>query len=203
MNVTRMFDFSVALIILIISAPVLAAVALLIAITQGLPVFFSQKRLGKNNEEFKLLKFCTMTDKRDKHGQLLPDEERVTRLGAILRSTSIDELPGFWNVMVGNMSIVGPRPLPVHYRERYSEEQAKRHQVKPGVTGWAQINGRNAISWEKKFALDVWYVNNRSFLLDLRIFVMTFGYVFSKHGIVPDNKGSMDEFMGNDTGDGQ
>ena len=137
-----------------------------------------------------------MNNKRDKNGKLLPDIERTTQIGNFLRRTSLDELPGLWNVLMGQMSLVGPRPLPSHYKERYSKEQDRRHLVKPGVTGWAQINGRNAISWEKKFEFDTWYVDNKSFYIDMKILILTMNYVLLRKGIVPDNNTAMEEFKG-------
>jgi len=142
-----------------------------------------------------------MNNKRGSNGELLPDEERITSIGQFLRRTSLDEIPGFWNVLLGHMSLVGPRPLPPQYLNRYSKEQARRHDVKPGVTGWAQINGRNSISWEQKFSLDIWYVDNQSLYLDIKILLKTVSYVLSRRDIVPDKKGAMDEFIGSDTGD--
>jgi lipopolysaccharide/colanic/teichoic acid biosynthesis glycosyltransferase len=142
-----------------------------------------------------------MNNKRGSNGQLLPDEERITSIGQFLRRTSLDEIPGFWNVLLGHMSLVGPRPLPPQYLDRYSKEQARRHDVKPGVTGWAQVNGRNSISWEQKFSLDIWYVDNQSLYLDIKILLMTVTYVLASRHIVPDNRGAMEEFMGNETGD--
>ena len=197
----RFLDILGALLILIMLSPLMVIVAVLIGIFQGTPVFFWHTRLGKNNQEFKILKFCTMNNDRNVYGELLPDEDRVTSIGQFLRKTSIDEIPGFLNVLTGHMSIVGPRPLPPQYLDRYTTEQARRHDVKPGVTGWAQVNGRNAISWEEKFILDVWYVDNQSLYLDIKILLLTVSYVISSQGIVPDDKGAMEEFMGNDTGD--
>lgn len=197
----RFLDILGALLILIMLSPLMLIVAVLIGIFQGTPVFFWHTRLGKNNQEFKILKFCTMNNDRNVYGELLPDEDRVTSIGQFLRKTSIDEIPGFLNVLTGHMSIVGPRPLPPQYLDRYTTEQARRHDVKPGVTGWAQVNGRNAISWEEKFILDVWYVDNQSLYLDIKILLLTVSYVISSQGIVPDDKGAMEEFMGNDTGD--
>jgi len=197
----RIIDILGAMAILVILSPALVAIVILIAIFQGTPIIFRHARLGKNHQEFQILKFRTMNNKRNIDGELLPDHERVTRIGEFLRSTSLDELPGFWNVLRGHMSIVGPRPLPPQYADRYSKEQARRHEVKPGVTGWAQINGRNAISWNQKFILDVWYVDNRSFYLDIKILLKTLSYVLARRDIVPDNKGAMEEFMGSNGGD--
>ena len=197
----RFLDIFIALLILVIFSPLIVSVALLIRIFQGAPIFFRHTRLGKNNQEFKIFKFCTMSNHRNADGELLPDEDRTTGIGQFLRKTSIDEIPGFLNVLKGDMGIVGPRPLPPQYLDRYTTEQARRLEVKPGVTGWAQVNGRNAISWQEKFILDVWYVDNRSLSLDLKILLLTVSYVISRQGIVPDGKGAMEEFMGNDTGD--
>lgn len=197
----RIIDIVGAMTILIVCIPVLTLIVILIVFFQGNPIFFRQMRLGKNHREFKIVKFCTMNNKRGSNGQLLPDEQRITSIGQFLRRTSLDEIPGFWNVLLGHMSLVGPRPLPPQYLDRYSKEQARRHDVKPGVTGWAQISGRNSISWEQKFSLDVWYVDNQSFYLDIKILLKTVSYVLGRRDIVPENKGSMDEFMGSDTGD--
>ena len=164
---------------------------------QGKPIFYKHPRLGLEHLEFNILKFRTMKDLKDSEGKLLPDIERVTPIGNLLRRTSIDEIPGFLNVIKGEMSLVGPRPLPPQYLSRYSKEQDRRHSVKPGVTGWAQINGRNAISWEEKFRYDIWYIENQSIFLDLKILFLTIGYVLSTKDIIPTNKDSMEEFMGN------
>ena len=166
----RLIDIICSLIGLILFFPILLVVALLIRINLGSPFFFTQTRLGKDGKEFKMIKFRTMKDSLDKFGQLLPDEQRLTKFGKILRSTSLDELPELINVLKGDMTLVGPRPLLVEYKELYSERQFRRHEVYPGITGWAQINGRNAISWNERFELDVWYVDNISFLLDMKIY---------------------------------
>lgn len=197
----RFLDILGASLILVMLSPLMVIVAILIRIFQGTPVFFRHTRLGKNNQEFKILKFCTMSNYRNAYGELLPDEDRVTSIGQFLRKTSIDEIPGFLNVLTGHMSIVGPRPLPPQYLDRYTMEQARRHDVKPGVTGWAQVNGRNAISWEEKFVLDVWYVDNYSLFLDIKILLLTINYVLLSKGIVPDDKGAMEEFMGSNADD--
>jgi sugar transferase EpsL len=197
----RLLDILGALLILVMLSPLMVIVAILIRIFQGNPVFFWHTRLGKDNQEFKILKFCTMNNHQNAYGELLPDEDRVTSIGQFLRKTSIDEIPGFLNVLIGHMSIVGPRPLPPQYLDRYTMEQARRHNVKPGVTGWAQVNGRNAISWEEKFVLDVWYVDNHSLFLDIKILLLTIKYVLLIKGIVPDDKGAMEEFMGSKIGD--
>ena len=191
-------DILISIILLIALSPVLLTLALLIYLLEGDQIFFRHPRLGKNHKEFKIIKFRSMNNRIDKSGILLPDIERTTKLGSFLRKTSLDELPGLLNVVKGDMSLVGPRPLPPQYKERYSTQQDKRHLVKPGITGWAQINGRNAISWEEKFSLDVWYVENRTLFLDFKILLLTIGYVFSKKGIVPADKDSMEEFMGSD-----
>jgi len=180
----------------ILLLPLIAVISLAIVIFQGGPIFFTQDRLGKNHKKFRIIKFCSMTNELDKNNKLLPDSERVTKLGKFLRSSSLDEIPGFLNVLKGDMSVVGPRPLPPKYKDRYSKEQDLRHAVKPGVTGWAQIKGRNAISWEEKFAFDLWYVKNRTMLLDLKIIFLTIIQVVKRKGIVPDGKDSMDEFLG-------
>ena len=197
----RIIDIVGAITILIVCIPVLTLIVILIVFFQGTPIFFRQSRLGKNHREFKIVKFCTMNNKRGSNGQLLPDEERITSIGQFLRRTSLDEIPGFWNVLLGHMSLVGPRPLPPQYLDRYSKEQARRHDVKPGVTGWAQVNGRNSISWEQKFSLDIWYVDNQSLYLDIKILLKTVIYVLARRHIVPYNRGAMEEFMGNETGD--
>ena len=150
---------------------------------KGAGVFFFQKRPGKDGKIFKLIKFKSMTDERDSEGKLLPNEQRITNVGKLIRKTSIDELPQLFNVLKGDMSLIGPRPLMVRYLDLYTPEQARRHNVRPGITGWAQVNGRNAISWSKKFELDVWYVDNLSFLLDMRIVFMTIGNVLTRKGI--------------------
>ena len=193
----RLIDIICSLIGLILFFPILLVVALLIRINLGLPVFFTQTRLGKDGKEFKMIKFRTMKDSLDKFGQLLPDEQRLTKFGKILRSTSLDELPELINVLKGDMTLVGPRPLLVEYKELYSERQFRRHEVYPGITGWAQINGRNAISWNERFELDVWYVDNISFLLDMKILVMTILKVIKRDGINEQGQASMSKFTGN------
>ena len=190
----RLIDIICSLIGLILFSPILLVVALLIRINLGSPVFFTQTRLGKDGKEFKMIKFRTMKDSLDKFGQLLPDEQRLTKFGKILRSTSLDELPELINVLKGDMTLVGPR---VEYKELYSERQFRRHEVSPGITGWAQINGRNAISWNERFELDVWYVDNISFLLDMKILVMTILKVIKRDGINEQGQASMSKFTGN------
>ena len=171
-------------------------IALLVRLKLGSPVLFRQVRPGHHGKPFVLYKFRTMSDDRDENGNLLPDAARLTSLGRFLRSTSVDELPALFNVLKGDMSIVGPRPLLMQYLDRYTPEQARRHEVKPGITGWAQVNGRNAISWEEKFRLDVWYVDNWSLALDLRIILMTVLKVVRREGISAKDDATMPEFMG-------
>lgn len=192
----RIFDVAIAILVLGVSLPILVLLALLIRIWLGRPVLFVQVRPGLHGKPFRMVKFRTMTDKRDKHGRLLPDNIRLTRFGRILRSTSLDELPELWNVLKGDMSLVGPRPLLMEYLPLYSKEQYRRHEVRPGVTGWAQINGRNAISWEDKFKLDVWYVDNQSFGLDLKILFLTVKKVLIRDGISGQGEVTMSKFTG-------
>ncbi len=192
----RIFDIIFSVSILIFLSPLLLVVALLIKVFQGGNIFFFQNRLGLNCSEFKIIKFTSMNEKKDRDGKLLADNFRLTKIGSILRNTSIDEIPGFINVLKGNMSVVGPRPLPIHYKERFSDFQNRRHLVKPGITGWAQINGRNSLSWEEKFKLDIWYVQNKSFFLDLKIIIITVFKVFLRENINPNGKDSVDEFLG-------
>ncbi len=181
---------------LIVLSPVLAVVAVAVWIQMGRPIMFRQLRPGLNGQAFSMCKFRTMSNKRDDKGNLLPDEQRLTSLGKFLRKTSLDELPELFNVLKGDMSLVGPRPLLMQYLERYTSEQARRHEVKPGITGWAQVNGRNAISWEEKFALDVWYVDNCSLSLDIKILAVTIWKVFRREGISAEGEATMPEFMG-------
>ncbi|MBO6899860.1 MAG: sugar transferase [Rhizobiaceae bacterium] len=176
--------------------PLLVLVAACVRARLGSPVFFRQSRPGLRGLPFEMVKFRTMTELRDRNGQLLPDEQRLPAFGRILRATSLDELPELWNVIKGDMSLVGPRPLLMEYLPLYSAEQARRHEVKPGITGWAQVNGRNAITWEEKFALDVWYVDNRSLWLDLRIIGMTIAKVFLRQGINSAGSSTMERFRG-------
>lgn len=192
----RIFDFSAALFALCILAPVILIVAGLIQLKLGSPIFFRQTRPGKDGKPFSMVKFRTMLDATDKHGTPLPDDRRMTRFGSFLRSTSLDELPELWNVLKGDMSLVGPRPLLMEYLPLYSQEQYRRHEVRPGVTGWAQINGRNAISWEDKFKLDVWYVDNQSFWLDLKILFLTVRRVLVREGISGEGEVTMSKFTG-------
>ncbi|WP_076923750.1 sugar transferase [Pseudoalteromonas sp. EB27] len=192
----RLFDFLVALFTLLTLLPVIIVVALLIRFKLGSPILFTQNRPGLNGNVFKMMKFRSMLDGKDKHGNLLPDDERMTKFGTFLRSTSLDELPGLFNVLKGDMSLVGPRPLLVQYLPLYNTEQARRHDVRPGITGWAQVNGRNAISWEQKFKFDVWYVDNQSFLLDLKILLLTVKKVFVREGISADGHVTTEPFKG-------
>lgn len=182
--IKRLIDIVLSLFAIIILSPLLLILYFLVKIKLGSPVIFTQKRPGKNENIFKLYKFRSMTDKKDENGNLLPDDQRLTSFGRKLRSTSLDELPELFNILKGDMSIVGPRPLLVEYLPFYKEEERKRHDVTPGLTGWAQINGRNASSWEEKFEKDIYYVNNLSFLFDLKIVVMTFFKVFKKSDIL-------------------
>lgn len=192
----RLFDITLTLTALICLFPVLVAVAILVRLKLGSPIFFKQQRPGKLGQPFDIIKFRTMTDERDADGKLLPDEVRLTSFGKLLRSTSLDELPELINVLQGDMSLIGPRPLLMRYLDRYSPEQLRRHEVQPGITGWAQINGRNAISWKEKFELDVWYVDNQSLWLDIKIFVMTILKVIQREGISEAGHATMTEFMG-------
>jgi sugar transferase EpsL len=176
--------------------PVATVVALVVRVQLGTPVLFRQVRPGYKSKPFMLLKFRTMNSACDEHGNLLSDEKRLTKLGVLLRSYSMDEIPQLWNVLKGEMSLVGPRPLLVEYLDRYTTEQARRHLVKPGITGWAQVNGRNAISWEQKFTLDTWYLDHWSLWLDLRIILITVFKIFRRHGISQARYATMPEFMG-------
>ena len=185
-----------AVILLLFLSPLLLFLALMIRLKLGKPVFFRQERPGRGGKIFRMFKFRTMADLRGPDGNLLPDEERMTRLGSFLRSASLDELPEILNVLKGDMSLVGPRPLLVRYLPLYSPEQGRRHEVRPGITGWAQVNGRNAISWEEKFRLDVWYVDHYSLFLDLKICALTFRKVFVREGIAAEGSATMPEFKG-------
>lgn len=181
---------------LIVLSPILLITAILIRVKLGSPIFFTQDRLGKDGKVFKMIKFRTMLDAVDKWGEPLPDEERMTSFGQLLRSTSIDELPELINVFKGDMSLVGPRPLLVEYKELYSKEQFRRHEVRPGITGWAQVNGRNNISWCKKFELDVWYIDNKSLLMDMKILIMTVLKVIKRADINQDGEVTVEDFNG-------
>jgi sugar transferase EpsL len=195
----RLLDLALAIPGLILVSPVMLVTALLVWIFHGRPVLFRQLRPGYNNRLFPVLKFRTMTNERGANGELLPDAERLTRLGRFLRATSLDELPELFNVLRGEMSLVGPRPLFKHYLQRYNAEQIRRHQVAPGITGWAQINGRNALDWEEKFRLDVWYVDHWSLGLDLRILTLTLWKVLKREGISQPGHATAEEFMGSGT----
>jgi lipopolysaccharide/colanic/teichoic acid biosynthesis glycosyltransferase len=192
----RALDLSLTLPALVVLAPVLAVVALLVRLKLGAPVWFRQQRPGLNGRPFVLVKFRTMTDARDAQGELLPDAQRLTRFGQWLRSTSLDELPELINVVRGEMSLVGPRPLLMSYLPRYSPEQARRHTVRPGVTGWAQIGGRNALGWDERIARDVWYVDHLGLFLDLKILVLTVLQVLKRDGISAEGHATMPEFEG-------
>ena len=192
----RAFDIIFSLAWLIGFSPLLLVVAILVRIKLGSPILFIQERPGKGAKPFRMVKFRTMTDAKDESGNLLPDEVRLTPFGRFLRSTTLDEFPEMWNVLIGDMSVVGPRPLMMRYLPRYNSFQARRMEMKPGVTGWAQINGRNAISWDEKFALDVWYIDNSSFWLDLKIVVKTFFVVINRRNINSSKAATMEEFMG-------
>ena len=192
----KMLDLFLSLFGLVVLFPVLLLIAFLLRLRLGSPVLFRQVRPGFCGRPFPLLKFRTMRDLRDREGNLLPDEARLSGFGTLLRRLSFDELPELFNVLKGDMSLVGPRPLLVQYLDRYTPEQARRHEVKPGLTGWAQVNGRNAITWEEKFAMDIWYVDNRSFRLDLKILAMTAWKVLKREGISAEGEATMPEFMG-------
>lgn len=192
----RLLDLLAALSILVVLFPVLFALVLMVRIKLGAPVFFCQARPGRNGVPFTMYKFRTMTDARDELGQLLQDKDRLTRFGCFLRASSLDELPELFNVLKGEMSLVGPRPLLMEYLPLYSVEQARRHEVNPGITGWAQVSGRNAISWEEKFRLDVWYVDNRSFWLDVKILLLTVWSVVRRSGISQEGHVTMEKFRG-------
>lgn len=192
----RHIDFIVALCALLTFLPVIIVFAAIIRFKLGSPILFTQNRPGLNSDIFKMMKFRTMLDAKDKQGNLLPDDQRMTKFGSFLRSTSLDELPGLFNVLKGDMSLVGPRPLLIKYLPLYNNEQARRHDVRPGITGWAQVNGRNAISWEQKFKLDVWYVDNQSLLLDIKILLLTVKKVFVREGISADGHVTIEPFGG-------
>jgi len=195
--IKRLFDIVASIIVLLILAPVIAVVAFQVRRALGYPVFFRQVRPGKVGKPFEMIKFRTMLDSICENGDLLPDSERISPFGSFLRNSSLDELPELWNVLKGDMSIVGPRPLLMEYLPLYSTEQARRHNVRPGITGWAQVNGRNAISWEEKFKYDVWYVENKSFWLDMKIIWMTIKKVIAREDISADGEATMPKFTGN------
>lgn len=192
----RAFDIVLAATGLLVLSPVIFLSALLVRRKLGSPVFYTQVRPGLNGKPFKMVKFRSMTDARDAQGELLPDDQRLPRFGQLLRATSLDELPELWNVLVGEMSLVGPRPLLMDYLPLYTADQARRHEVRPGITGWAQVNGRNAISWAQKFELDVWYVDNRSIWLDIKIIFLTLASVVRREGITAENSATAERFRG-------
>jgi lipopolysaccharide/colanic/teichoic acid biosynthesis glycosyltransferase len=194
--IKSLIDRILAAIALTLFAPFSLILAIAIRLNMGSPIIFAQPRGGHNNSIFTFYKFRTMTDKQDSQGNLLSDMERLTPLGEFLRQTSLDELPQLWNVLKGDMSFIGPRPFIAAYLERYTPEQSRRHAVKPGITGWAQINGRNSISWEQKFALDLWYIDHWSLWLDLKILIQTFVKIISKEGVDEDQNTTSTEFMG-------
>lgn len=196
MIIKRIFDFCFSLFLLLLAFPILLLVSLLIYFDLGTPIFFTQERIGKNNKIFKMYKFRSMKNSVDKEGNLLSDKQRVTKFGELLRSTSIDELPELFNILKGDMSLIGPRPLLVEYLPFYNTRQIKRHNVLPGLTGWAQINGRNSINWSEKFELDVWYVENWSLYLDIKIFLLTIYKVFKREGINQAEDVTMEKFNG-------
>jgi lipopolysaccharide/colanic/teichoic acid biosynthesis glycosyltransferase len=193
----RIFDLIATTLGSVIISPILLVIAILVRIYHGSPVIFTQKRPGFKGTSFNIYKFRTMTDARDEGGNLLPDAQRLTPLGRFLRASSLDELPELFNILRGEMSLVGPRPLLMQYLERYSPEQMRRHDALPGLTGWAQVNGRNALTWEDKFRLDVWYVDNWSFWLDIKILALTFWKVFKREGISQPGHATAEEFRGN------
>ena len=192
----RLMDLTVATAMLIIAAPLIVVVAILVYVNIGRPVLFRQVRPGFQGRPFELIKFRSMRGERDSSGRLLSDAERLTSFGRLLRSTSLDELPELYNVLRGDMSLVGPRPLLMEYLPLYSAEQRRRHDVRPGITGWAQVNGRNAVSWDARFAMDVWYVDNRTMSLDLRILFMTLGKVIARDGVSESGQATMTKFRG-------
>lgn len=195
--IKRILEFTIALLALFMLLPIFLTISILVLLKMGTPIFFIQSRPGLNGKTFKMYKFRTMTNKCDKNGKLLEDKDRLSNFGSFLRSTSLDELPTLWNVLCGNMSLVGPRPLLIEYLPLYSKNQARRHDVRPGITGWAQVNGRNAISWNEKFELDTWYVENQSFVLDMKIILLTLKKVIKRDGISHNNHVTMEKFKGN------
>lgn len=195
--IKRVFDLSLAIPIYFFLSPVMILICGSIILQSGKPVFFRQKRPGKDGKPFRIYKFRTMTSCCDENGFLLPDSERLTIIGRFLRSTSLDELPELINVIKGDMSIVGPRPLLMQYLERYTPEQARRHEVKPGITGWAQVNGRNAITWDEKFKLDIWYVDHQTLFLDLKILALTIWKIVKREGITQPGQATVEEFNPN------
>lgn len=199
----RAFDIVASLVALVVLSPALLLLAILVRLKLGWPAIFSQERPGLGGRTFRLHKFRTMTDARDSCGALLPDDERLTPFGRFLRSTSLDELPEFWNVLKGDMSLVGPRPLLVEYLDRYTPEQARRHEVRPGITGLAQVSGRNELSWDERFKLDVWYVDNHTLWLDLKILAMTVWKALRREGVSSPGHATMPEFLGSESESGE
>lgn len=195
----RPLDIIMSILLLIVLSPVFIVIFILLFIANSGKVFFKQERPGKNEQIFKIIKFKTMNDKKGPTGELLSDGDRITRIGLFVRKTSLDEIPQFLNVINGDMSLVGPRPLLIPYLPLYSEEQKKRHLVKPGITGWAQVNGRNAISWQQKFEYDVWYADHCSFFLDMKILWMTLVKVIQREGVSSDTSATMEAFTGNES----
>ena len=195
--IKRITDLTLTFFGMLFLLPIFLLIILIVKINLGSPIFFIQKRPGLNGKVFNIYKFRTMINKSDKYGNLLSDEKRLTKFGKFLRSTSLDELPGLWNVLNGTMSLIGPRPLLIEYLPLYSDRQARRHEVKPGITGWAQVNGRNAIEWKEKFELDVWYVENLTFFLDIKILYLTLKKVIRRDGISHNNHVTMKKFKGN------
>ncbi len=194
----RTFDLIVSITVLLLTLPLTGIIAIIVMLKMGRPVLFKQRRPGLYGQPFILYKFRTMTDEKDEHGQLLSDTERLTSFGIFMRSLSLDELPQLLNVIKGDLSLVGPRPLLMDYLVLYNEKQKKRHTVKPGITGWAQVNGRNTITWEEKFEMDVWYAENRTFLTDMRIIFMTVKKVIEREGITEEGESTATAFEGND-----
>lgn len=192
----RFFDFSVSLILLLVLSPFFILIAILVECKLGSPILFRQKRPGLNGKPFMIYKFRSLTDEKDRNGNLLPDSERFNRFSFVFRRSSLDELPELINVLKGDMSLVGPRPLLMEYLRRYNDVQARRHDVRPGITGWAQVNGRNAVSWEEKFRMDIWYVDHHNFWLDLKILLITLIQVYKQHGIHQKGHVTIEEFMG-------
>ena len=192
----RLFDLVISLCLIILLAPLFALLALMVYLDLGCPILFRQQRPGLHGKQFTFFKFRTMDNRTDDSGQLLPDEARLTGLGRFLRRTSLDELPQFFNVIKGDMSLIGPRPLLMEYLDLYTAEQMRRHEVRPGITGWAQVNGRNAISWEEKFRLDVWYVDNRSIWVDIRIVLLTIIKIVKRDGINQEGMATAEKFKG-------
>ncbi len=197
--IKRLFDLCGSLVFLCLFSPVVLVISLMVRKKIGSPVFFCQERTGLNGKPFTIYKFRTMTEEIDEEGKILPDEQRLVSFGSFLRRTSLDELPEFLNVLKGEMSLVGPRPLLIEYMERYSSEQKRRHKVKPGITGWAQINGRNMISWDERFKMDLWYIDHWNLWLDLKILFSTLLIVFKREGISAEGHATMPEFLGGDS----